>query len=388
MSDIKTLNPKTHLRFFLWLALLDVVGIWLLIVFYLTKINLVFLVNLNFFVIFTYLFLVFLIKPRMGFLQYVFCGVLIISIVKLLTGFFYGANVDITHTLTHFFGILMPLATLSFASNFERSSVTEIDNEIFTYAKRYCYIAVIGIIVYAFFYFTGAINYFGLGAKFHYVVPFLLGTTRATLFFLIIILISGKRATLLNFLAQVAVFYSGFLKRQPLLLIIMAAFFIVGLVFLYEHTDFLRRFKALIEFDISDPNFFTLAFGGRFEEVQGVYEYFSKAPYQIWFGAPPGEFYHWIVESSDLKVTKNYAHVTFVGYFFRYGALFTIGIYIAFVFYILKHWSSRDPYFIVFVGIVFGSTFGANLVIDPVSWFFIGLLLARSKAKRNENMNI
>ena len=72
----------------------------------------------------------------------------------------------------------------------------------------------------------------------------------------------------------------------------------------------------------------------------------------------------------------NYSHINFLGYYFRYGLVFSLIIYITFVIMIIKYWKPTNALFLIFIGIFIGSFFGAGLIIDPTSWLFIGLMLS------------
>ena len=149
--------------------------------------------------------------------------------------------------------------------------------------------------------------------------------------------------------------------------------------YLITHTELLNRLTMFLEKDITNPDDLAILLSGRFEEFLGVYEYFNEHPSHIFLGAPPGSFYHWVMPLSDYEATKNYSHLTPLGYLFRYGLLFCVLIYGCFIHALIKFRSSRDPFYLVFVGIFTSSFFGANLIIDPLSWIFIGLLYRLNK---------
>ena len=80
---------------------------------------------------------------------------------------------------------------------------------------------------------------------------------------------------------------------------------------------------------------------------------------------------------SGYDASKNYSHVTFFGYVFRYGVIFSTFLYLFLFKKIFQYFGSANPYYLVVVGIVSSSFFGANLVIDPTSWLFVGFFLTR-----------
>lgn len=276
---------------------------------------------------------------------------------------------------------MIPILAFNFTNSFKVQDREFVLGECQRFAYRYAWIALPGLAVYSVLYLIGNITYFGLGANLHYIYPFFkdFNTLRVMLIFFVFILISGKRAVLLNFIAQNLVVYSSNIIRKPILGGGVTCISVLTIVVLSTYSNFFDRFDIYFELDFNDAYDLTVAFGGRFEEAIGILAYFKEHPGQILFGSPPGAYYEWIVDVSNYQASKNYSHVSPLGFLFRYGIVFTLMIYSCFLYLLVKLWSSKDPLFIVYVGILSSSFFGANLFIDPTSWVFIGLLCALSK---------
>ncbi len=362
----------------MFLSLLDAFSVWLLILFYLTGIDLIFLVNVNFVVMLVLLALYGIYTVRIQILASIFIGILAVSVVKIFIGLMPSNNIEANHFLSYALGLLIPIFALSFSASFSAGDAERVKAEFNKFAVKYIWIAFPGIIVYFTFYVSGKIVYFGLGSNLHYVFPFFAEAAliRSTIIFFAIIAISGKRAVLLNFIVQCIPLYARYFKQRPGILAIVSLAFIAAIYFLIQYTMLFSRLELVFNVDLSDQKSLGIALGGRFEELVGIYQYFKQHPNQIWFGAPPGAYYTWAVTFSDYEATKNYSHITIFGYVFRYGFLAALLVYSYFGYLIVKLWSGKNPFFVVFVGILAGSFFGANLVIDPLSWIFIGMLIS------------
>lgn len=365
------------LKCLLLLALFEPFAAWLLIIFYITGLELVWAVNIVFIIITIVLGLYALLIIKITGINFLFLLMIGLSLIKMLTYIFYDIGFEKEHLLSYSFGLVMPFLALNFTSTFNSSDVDKVYILLYNFSKYYLIIGLSAIITYAFFYFTGEITYFGLGVNLHYAYPFFIIFHKISIpiLFLFIILISGKRAVLINYLTQTALYFFGNLKQRPLFFIFIAIIFFFSLLLIFQYTNLLDRFKWIFEdsFDLEDVDFMYRSLGGRYEEILGIIHYFIDNPAQILFGSPPGAFYIWEVQ--DYVVSKNYAHITLAGLVFRYGIVFSISLYIVFLMIILKRWSPKNPLFLVFIGIFSSSFFGANLIIDPISWLFIGFIL-------------
>ena len=377
------------------LASLDAFSTWLLVVFYTTGWDYLWLVNVNFMVLSTVIAVIVAGRCRIiidrvfrigdvSLLAVLLVTASVIALINLTAGQVDGADLAARHALTQLYGLGMPLACLMFASQFERRDLDKVHPIMVTFAWCYSVIAFSGVFAYAVFYQWGMISYFGLGTNVHYVLPWLL-VSRGPLVLLpvgLLILLSGKRAVLVNFVVQVAIHFGANVVRRPLLglgLLLGAA---VSLILLVNFTPLLDRFVQSISAmsNLVDPDALLVAFGGRGEEVVGIVQYFTEHPGHLLLGVPPGESYRWVVEGSGLDVTKNYAHVTPIGMVFRYGLVFTLVLYGLFVIFLIKYYAPKDPFYLAFVGILSSTAFGANMIVDPTSWLLIGLMLRLSPA--------
>lgn len=371
MSNYRSL--KIALAF----ALIDAISPWMLVVFYLTGIDLLWLVNVNFTLMSLFLIGMSRRLPRLSTLSVILGLALVASIIKFAMVPYYDNSQELHHYLSYAFGLVMPVAALCFVASFEQGDTQQIHALLSQWARRYAAIAVPGILLYSFLYFTGHIAYFGLGANFHYIYPFFLnGKVTPVVAFAVIILISGKRAVLINYLLQTLSYFSARIGKQMVSSVAIIGLVGVSLVAVYNFTTLLDRFSWVFEgqYDFSDPYFVLIAGGGRFEELFGIADYFAQKPFEIILGAPPGNFY--VLEGyTGESANKNYSHITFFGLMFRYGIFYALALYVFFIATVIRHWGSKDPLYLVIIGVVTSSLFGANLVIDPMSWLFLGLFI-------------
>lgn len=363
------------------LSLIESFSPWLLILFYTTGINLIWSVNIIF-ILMTLSLMKFLgFRFRITLFSGFFLAFIVLSFPKFLLFFDQGIGFDIKHAFSYFSGLLIPFLALSYSDKFNASSKLFVYRILESYARKFTIISFLAIFIYSILYFGGRVDYFGLGANLHYSYPFLLVSFKrsAPICFLFFVIISGKRASLLNFLAQTVVYFIGKLRSNPLLPIVFLSSLSLLLAYLLKSTDLLNRFNNLLsgELDFSDSHMLYVSFGGRFEELQGIYNYFINHPYQIFFGSPPGASYVWEITQGEYYLSaKNYSHVTIIGLVFRYGIIYAVCLYGIFSRMLIKYWKPKDPLYLVFVGIMTSSFFGANLIADPTSWLFIGLLIS------------
>ena len=121
-------------------------------------------------------------------------------------------------------------------------------------------------------------------------------------------------------------------------------------------------------------------FGGRLEEILAIIHYFQAHPGQLWFGAPPGANFVWEVVQSDYSTTKSYAHLTWLGYLFRYGLVPTSVLILFFIRVATQYAKLNNPLWLVFIGTLVSATFGANLFYSSTAWVMIALYVRFSKA--------
>jgi hypothetical protein len=369
----------TRLRILLSFSLLDGLSAWLMILLYITGIDLVWLVNLNFAVMSAVLILFSFHMSRVKHLTLLFGVTLLISLVKLALYMDDSRGFQWTHFVTYFQGLIMPIAALSFASQFSAEESNEVLKILTRYARAFLWLALPGILTYSALYFLGYISYFGLGANLFYIYPFLAakGNFLYAAIFFAIALFTGKRASFITVLSQFFLLNYTSFRRSKIWTVLLGGALLTVTLWIYENTDLLFRFKWIFEseFDFADPYFLSISGGGRFEEVFGIYEYFIKYPFDLPLGAPPGSYYIWTLEWSDYAATKNYSHITWIGYVFRYGLFFTVPLIAYFAYLIFRNLGATNPLFIAFGGIFAASFFGGLLVVDPTSWILIGLFV-------------
>lgn len=381
------MRSEIKLKVALNFALVDALSPWLLVIFYITGIDIVWLVNVNFALFFCFLFFNIRYKQPSFYLFSIFALALLISIFKLVLAFYMSRDIDFSHAISYCYGLVMPLVVLSFSTRILDLDSQISSNLLKTFAKRYLILSAPGVLVYSFLYFQGRIEYFGLGVNLHYIYPFFLtGKVAPVAGFLLLILMSGKRSVLLNFLFQTVLYNVGNIKANTLKSVFFLVVLCSSIFAVYTKTTLLDRFSWLFDgsFDFDDPYFLLVSGGGRFEELFGILDYFNNFTYEIFFGSPPGAFYTWSMDWSGYDATKNYAHVTIFGYIFRYGIVFAVLFYFYLFRILFLHLGSRNPLYIVFGGVVSSSFFGANLIIDPTSWLFIGFLLSKLKGSSSK----
>ena len=363
------------------LSLAESFSPWLLIIFYITGIDLLWGVNIIFLGMTGLLLYDLGPSIRLYWFSRFFLFFLIISFLKFFFFFDQETPFEFKHLLSYFFGLIVPFLALSYTNKYNSKNRSYVYSILTRYSCRFTLISSLAIITYSIFYFTGRISYFGLGANWHYAYPFLLTSLKGStsVWFFFIVIISGKRASILNYLTQTFAYYISLLRSKPIVPAVFLSLFILLISYLLQNTPLLDRFRLFFDNGSSlvDHRVLISALGGRYEELQGIYQYLMTHPFQVFFGSPPGASYFWEVNQGQYYLaTKNYAHVTIFGYIFRYGIVFAFYLYGIFLRILIKCWDPHNPLYIVFIGIFSSSFFGANLIVDPISWVFIGLLIS------------
>jgi len=373
-----------RIRLILALCLLDVLAPILVVLNYL-GIELLFLVNLNQLLIFGSVVALTQSLSRKLLPIFFLAGLMLaISILKmfLLTS---SGNYNFTGSALgpYFFSLVMPFMIFISIMSQRKVDLEVVHSELYWFAKWYSLIVIPLVLIYAALHFSGRISYFGLGINFHYFAPFFFQRYSHVLGFAILILLTGKRAVLLNYIVQFFFFFIGQIKRVPVKAFLVLIIAGVGIAVASGSLSILlRRFYLMYEVfrdvDFSDgllgiANSYQaiILFGGRLEEVVGVIQYFTQHPNQIWLGSPPGANFIWSVQQSDFETLKSFTHFTWLGYIFRFGLLPTAFL-ISFLLYIAtKGADTNSPLWIVFLGLLTSATFGANLLYSPVAWTLI-----------------
>ena len=210
-------NKLIFLKYIFFLCSLDAFGAWLMILFYTTGVDLVSFVNYNFLLIFLLMFLSTVRSFKLTKLSSIYIVVLLISFLKMIYLLNYSLY-EIKHIITYFLGLLIPIVTLSFTSNFNRKDNKIIYNEINKFAIRYAIIGIPGLLVYWVLHSLGHITYFGLGISLHYIFPlFLINKQKRgiyTILFFTINILAGKRAQFVSFISQILIYQTSKLRKK------------------------------------------------------------------------------------------------------------------------------------------------------------------------------
>jgi len=388
------INKFTFLKYILFFGFLDTFSILFLIILYLTGVDLLFLVNINFFTIFIIIVLGSMVgKIHINGYILFFLSLLFVSILKVLLLISIDNIINIYYIFTYFYSLLLMIFSFMFVSRFTNDDYEKVLHYFRTFAYYYLSMATIFLIVYIFLYFSGKISYFGMGSNLHIVVPFFMksGGSFFFFFFALIIIFSGKRAVLINYLVQYLFYFVSYFKKRKILLSFLVVFIVIGIMYLNQTTNIFYRFEALLNVDFSDAYSRLLAFGGRFEEIIGIYDFFNENIWKIFFGSIPGDFYLWILDSyngsgvvtNSYNEPKNYAHLTVVSFLFRYGIIFTSIAIIFLIYIVIKYYNHKSEFYLVFIGILSSSFFGANLLTDPISWIMLAFFFKYKDIKGN-----
>jgi len=390
-TDIAARIPQrqagvSRLQFILALCLLDALSPALITIRYFGP-NLVFLVNIFFLLMVCGIAAT--IRAQTKFPVVAVLAVLVFLAISVAKMFLLTTAGDYNQTTEsaakYFLSFMMPMVCFMGVYSLPEDDPEVIERALVDFARRYLYMVVPFVLFYAALNFSGRISYFGLGVNFHYVTPFFLRGAVPVVGFVILILLTGKRAVLLNFLIQTLVSFSRYLVLRPVHVMVgLATLVIISYAFQDNLLFLLRRFRLMYEvfltldlsqglFSISNSWEALVLFGGRLEELTGILLYFEQHPGQIWFGAPPGANYIWSVESSDLLEFKNYSHFTWAGYTFRYGIVLTSALIVFLVTLLVRTANRSSGLWLVLLGILTSSFFGANMIVSPTTWVMIAL---------------
>lgn len=377
------LSKFTTLKIILCLGVLDALSIALLIVFYLTGVDSLYLVNLNFLMITVVLFLSTggRVTPTLMRNKFVLISLffIVVSIIKLLVTISGDYALNTRFAFTHFYLLINALLTFIFVCSFSRKDYPRVVRIFKQYALYYLILSGGLLSIYSILYFSGKISYFGMGSNLHYALPFFMRGSVWALFFLVIV-VSGKRAVLVNYLAQLIMLSFHFFRTRVALsatgFMLLSVFFVC----MAYWTDLFYRFEGTFDVDFEDNYSLLVAFGGRFEEAVGIYDFFSAFPEKLLFGSSPGESYRWVVssvnwytgqETDSYDELKNYSHVTPFSLLFRYGFVYALGFYLYGAYLVVRYYSINAEFYLVYIGILSSSFFGANLLSDPMAWVFL-----------------
>lgn len=290
-------------------------------------------------------------------------------------------GLNVASIYSHVFACALPILAISFGMHFhERKTSDELARVARYFGYAFISTAVV-IGVYLLLYRAGIIAYWGLGTPMHYYIPFLLagGQYRLALLGILLVLLSGKRATSVTVIFEMMLFAFGAAwQRRHGRLLILAGYALLAALAIAALSTFnaLDRFQAIGKVSLDDPYTLLVAFSGRWEEVVGVLDYMQAHPMSWLFGAGAGGAYNWVVLLSDYEEVKSYAHFMPVAYLFKFGLPFALFVYGYFSYLIVRHRGHfADPYYLSFCACVIASMFGANLLIDVLPWFFCGYVV-------------
>jgi len=365
-------------------SIIDGLSIYIVMMFYYYGTDLSLLININLATSALYLALNYRGLSGPPLLIFVFLISLFIAFIKIFYQSIYLDDINYRFTFTNVYGLVMPIFALSFCKNLQKSDSVDLVLRFKKLAKIYFIVIGPGMVLYYYLYFTGSISYFGLGFSLQYFLPFVISKLNLNYFLIFaIVLLSGKRAAMVVFIAQSILVNLKVIKRNILFGLVGIILFAVCLVVAFRETDLLHRFNWVFDgsFDINDQQSSVAAAGGRFEEVEEVIRYLDGNMLKYIFGTLPTESYTQ-EEYTDRELVKNYTHISFFGYIFRYGifnATLIFGSLIWFGFLGIRNITEIS---IAVVGIIIVSFTGANLMTDPTPWVMIGYYY-----KINKNFN-
>ena len=315
-------------------------------------------------------------KFRLSFLSYLF---LIIFFFSFLIGLIEGNNID-GKFLSHIYFTSIPVLGISFGISLAESYDQKYELFFFKIINVCFYVTTIILLVYFYLYFiTGSISYWGFGTDLHLIIPFLFaqGKNALVIIGILLVVLSGKRATLLNVVIEFLLIYSTKLKQLSFISLpktLLYVSLIIAIFFFAEGQGAFSRFEATIDYDLSDETSMMYATGGRWTEITGIIDYHNSKPYRWFTGAGFGGKYLWFLPLENSYELKHYAHFSPLSYIFIYGFPFTTILYISFFYYFKKGFKHiLNPFVIIFYIGVFSSFFGANLFVDMKLWVFFGI---------------
>jgi hypothetical protein len=313
---------------------------------------------------------------------------LLLCVIGLPVGIFSSIITDSAFNFqsvySYYYSCVMPILAMSFGMYLQRN-ILWTDFLLIRKFFVYAFFSTCGVIfVYFILYKAGVVAYWGLGTNMHYYLPFILTTESYLLGALgvAVVFFSGKRATSITVLLQACYFLvmkiSERAHGKTMLLLIWVC---LGGAFLgyLASAGMLDRLDATVNVSFDDDYSVLVAFGGRWEEVLSILEYFSKNPLGWLVGGGAGGAYSWVVGFDDYVETKSYAHFTPIGYLFKFGLPISLFIYGYFCYLIYLNWRNvRNPFFLGFFACVCASMFGANLLTDILPWLFCGYVTQMS----------
>jgi hypothetical protein len=324
---------------------------------------------------------------RAAFIPLVILGLL--TALSLLKAFSLTGVVDYNFTLraviSYYYSIAMPCLIFSTIMSQREKDPNVVYQELIWFSRWFLMLTAPLILFYFAMHITGRFAYFGFGINFHYFAPFFFHKNMYILGMAVLILLSGKRAVLVNVAVQLGLYFFAALRRRPLPILVFVMLAVVAVILAGDNLSFLlRRFQLMADamqgadwsegiFGIADTYESIILFGGRLEEITSVIRYFEQHPYQLWFGSPPGANYLWKIEWSELFMYKSFAHLNWVAYLFRYGLIPSFFLFAFLIWLLFRSPDTKSGLWLVYVGTLSSATFGANLLGSPMAWILIAL---------------
>ena len=288
--------------------------------------------------------------------------------------------------LSHLFYFIMPIAMISYGKNIGLALMenSELVNHFTKIIKDSLIIGVISIIVFNLFIYFGtalydAIDIWNVLISFPYYLS--IGSQGHVLLILIMLMLSGKRVTLL---AGLCMFFWFKMKGKKYIkyLIMVIFLLLVASVPLIINSDIelpdIRLFRAL---SYAQADQFDLAFAGRLSESLEAINNLILDPTGILLGAGlGGQFYPWPEIDGAENYISHYTHFTFVSYLWIGGIGFPILVY--FILILQLHKVSKlafsnnnlilTTFSLYMVMAIVSSLSGAVLMNNSFLWLIIG----------------
>lgn len=366
-----------YFKIFWIIYLIEFIAPILLFFFYLTGIDIIFLFKIPQIL---YLLLIFVfhinkpIKKNPYLLIFFYFG-----LFELIYGLLMNRNLD-GKFFSHIYYNIIPILGTSFGIYFAENYTYNLKSFFYNIINVSFWMTIVILLIYFYLHFvTGQIPYWGFGTEMHMLIPFLLVQKKYILVLLgfIFVIFSGKRATTLNVvLIGIMYFWNQIFTynwKKSIFWVFLLIIFSYLLKTAFDQ-GYLSRFEDSLNFDINDDYLMTVATSGRWQEITGIIDFLNENSIRWFVGAGFGGTYLWEVKLSDVYEWKHYAHFSPFSYLFIYGLPITILLYYNLISLVVKGFKYIDnQFFITFIVLVFGSFFGANLLIDFKIWFFIGI---------------
>lgn len=367
-----------YFQIFWFLMILKAFSGILLIISYLTGIELLYLFKIPLLGSVMIIFLFHLeFKIFNGFISKLFLfGLFLTSIVAV-----YFGNSLSTKTLSHLYTFSIAIFGVSFGHSFAKNYTKKIDDLVNKYIDYLFWVSTgIMLIYYYCYYIAGTISYFGFDSELPLVVAFFLGMGRNfyAVVSLLLIFFSGKRSPLISSMVLVIMLsLRNFKITKPknlAIAIILTAVVSLGIMYAYSR-DFLWRYENVLSVDLSDEDSFYIATSGRSAEFMGVLNHMNAAPERWWIGSGLGGSYYIDIIRGDYEQRyQHYTHLSLLSFVFLFGVPFTILLVGYILNLIIKNYKYiKNKYYMALVITFIGATFGASMFVDPIFWVLLGI---------------